>query len=44
MNEFVLQYAVHCGWPKASFLQGVVFDMANKLKDGLTWDGKPKTE
>ncbi len=42
MDEFVLQYAIHSGWPRASFVQGVVFEMAEKLKNGLTWDGKPK--
>lgn len=41
MDEFVLQYAVHSGWPRASFIQGVVLEMAEKLKKGLTWDGKP---
>lgn len=41
MDEFVLQYAIHSGWPRASFVQGVVLDMAKKLKQGLTWDGKP---
>ncbi|GAB3098353.1 carboxymuconolactone decarboxylase family protein [Aestuariicella hydrocarbonica] len=42
MNEFVLQYAVHAGWPRASYVQGVVFEMAEKVKKNLTWDGKPK--
>lgn len=41
MNEFVLQYAIHSGWHRASVIQNVVFDMGKKLKDGLTWDGKP---
>jgi 4-carboxymuconolactone decarboxylase len=41
MDEFVLQYAIHSGWPRASFVQGVVFEMAEKLKNGQTWDGKP---
>ena len=41
MNEFVLQYAIHSGWPRASFVQGVVFEMADKLQKRLTWDGKP---
>jgi 4-carboxymuconolactone decarboxylase len=40
MNEFVLQYAIHSGWPRASVLQGVVIEMAEKIKNGLTWDGK----
>lgn len=44
MDEFVLQYAVHSGWPRASFIQGVVLDMAKKLKQGLSWDGKPLEE
>lgn len=42
MHEFVLQYAIHSGWPRASYLQGVVFDMAKKVEAGLTWDGKEK--
>jgi len=44
MDEFVLQYAIHSGWPRASFVQGVVFEMAEKLKSRLTWDGKPLDE
>ncbi len=42
MDEFVLQYAIHSGWPRASFVQGVVLEMAEKLRNGLTWDGKEK--
>jgi 4-carboxymuconolactone decarboxylase len=34
MNEFVLQYAIHAGWPRASVIQGVVFDQARRIKDG----------
>ena len=44
MDEFVLQYAIHSGWPRASVIQSVVLEMAEKLKNGLTWDGKPKPE
>lgn len=44
MDEFVLQYAIHSGWPRASFVQGVVIEMAQKIKQGLTWDGKPKED
>ena len=44
MNEFVLQYAIHSGWPRASFVQGVVFEMADKIQKRLTWDGKPLGE
>jgi 4-carboxymuconolactone decarboxylase len=38
LNEFVLQYAVHAGWPKASVIQGVVLEMAKKVEDGLAWN------
>ncbi len=34
MNEFVLQYAIHAGWPKASVIQSVVFDQAKRIKEG----------
>ena len=39
LHEFVLQYAVHAGWPKASVIQGVVFEMAAKFEKGLAWNG-----
>lgn len=39
MNEFVLQYAIHSGWPKASVAQGAVLEMAKKIQNGLFWDG-----
>ena len=39
LNEFVLQYAVHAGWPKASRIQGEVIVMAKKVADGLPWNG-----
>lgn len=35
MNEFVLQYAVHAGWPRASVIQAAVFDQARRIKEGL---------
>lgn len=35
MQEFVLQYAVHAGWPKASVIQSVVFTMAKRVAEGL---------
>jgi 4-carboxymuconolactone decarboxylase len=35
MNEFVLQYAVHAGWPKASVIQAVLFDQARRIKENL---------
>jgi len=39
MHEFVLQYAVHAGWPKASMVQDVVFAMAKKVAAGQPYDG-----
>ncbi len=39
MQEFVLQYGIHAGWPKASVVQGAVFDMAKKVAAGLAWNG-----
>ena len=39
MQEFVLQYGVHAGWPKASVVQGVVFEMSKKVAAGLPWNG-----
>jgi 4-carboxymuconolactone decarboxylase len=37
MQEFVLHYGTHCGWPKASVVQGVVFEMIKKVELGLPW-------
>ena len=37
MQEFVLQYAVHGSWPKASFMQGVVIEMGERVKKGLPY-------
>ncbi|MBH0112104.1 carboxymuconolactone decarboxylase family protein [Novosphingobium sp. YJ-S2-02] len=39
LHEFVLQYGVHAGWPKASVVQGVIFEVAAKIEKGLPWDG-----
>lgn len=39
MQEFVLQYGIHAGWPKASVVQGVVFEMIKKVEAGLPWNG-----
>jgi 4-carboxymuconolactone decarboxylase len=38
MFEFVLQYAIHGGWPRASVMQGTVMEMAPKVEQGLSWD------
>lgn len=39
LQEFVLQYAIHAGWPKASLIQAAVSDMARKFAAGLPWNG-----
>ncbi len=39
MQEFVLAYAVHAGWPKASIVQGAVYEMTRKFDAGLPWNG-----
>ena len=39
LHEFVLHYAIHAGWPKASVIQGVVLEMAKKVADGVPWNG-----
>jgi 4-carboxymuconolactone decarboxylase len=36
-QEFVLQFAIHGGWPKASFLQGVVMEMGDRVQKGLPY-------
>lgn len=38
MQEFVLQYALHGGWPKASVMQGVVFEMGKRVTEGLPFE------
>jgi 4-carboxymuconolactone decarboxylase len=38
LQEFVLQYAVHGGWPKASVIQGAVIAMIKNYQAGLPWD------
>lgn len=37
MNEFVLQYAVHGGWPRASVMQAVVLEMGERVTKGLPY-------
>ena len=39
LQEFVLQYAIHAGWPKASVVQGAIFEMTKKFEAGVAWDG-----
>jgi 4-carboxymuconolactone decarboxylase len=38
MQEFVLQYAIHGGWPKASVMQGAVLQMADRVAKGLPYE------
>ncbi len=35
MQEFVLQYAIHGGWPKASVMQAVVLEMGERITNGI---------
>jgi 4-carboxymuconolactone decarboxylase len=39
LQEFVLQFALFHGWPKASLVQSAVFDMIKKVEAGLPWHG-----
>lgn len=38
LHEFVLQYAIHSGWPRASVIQSVVIEMSRKVASGLAWN------
>lgn len=38
LQEFVLAYGLCAGWPKASLIQGVVFEMIKKIEAGLAWN------
>lgn len=38
MHEFVLQYAVHGGWPKASVMQATVFEMGKRVAEGKPFE------
>lgn len=37
MQEFVLQYAIHGGWPKASVMQAAVSEMGKRVTEGLPY-------
>lgn len=39
LQEFVLQYAIHAGWPKASVIQGAVGEMIRNHAEGKPWNG-----
>lgn len=38
MQEFVLQYAIHGGWPKASVIQGAVIEMGKLIQEGRPYE------
>jgi 4-carboxymuconolactone decarboxylase len=38
MFEFVLQYAIHGGWPKASVMQQAVIQMSERVAKGLPFE------
>jgi 4-carboxymuconolactone decarboxylase len=38
MLEFVLQYAIHGGWPKASVIQQAVIQMSERVAKGLPFE------
>ncbi|MBV1686827.1 carboxymuconolactone decarboxylase family protein [Novosphingobium sp. G106] len=38
MLEFSLQYGVHAGWPRASLVNGIIMQMAQKVEAGLGWN------
>lgn len=38
MLEFVLQYALHSGWPMASVVQSAVFEQAPRVAQGLPFE------
>jgi 4-carboxymuconolactone decarboxylase len=33
-----VQYGVHAGWPRASFVNGVILEMAKKIEAGQPWN------
>jgi 4-carboxymuconolactone decarboxylase len=37
MLEFSLQYGLHAGWPRASLVNGIIMQMAEKVAAGLPW-------
>jgi 4-carboxymuconolactone decarboxylase len=38
MYEFVLQYAIHAGWPRGSVMQGAVMEQAPRVAKGLPFE------
>lgn len=37
MQEFILQFAIDAGWPKASVMQGVVIEMGKRVAENLPY-------
>jgi len=44
MQEFVLQYAIHGSWPKASVMQAAVLEMGERVKKGLPYEERKNAE
>jgi len=44
MHEFVLHYACHGGWHKASSILVILFEMVDKIAKGLSYDGSKLPE
>jgi 4-carboxymuconolactone decarboxylase len=38
MQEFVLHYAIHGGWPRASVMQATVLEMGQRIAKGLPYE------
>jgi 4-carboxymuconolactone decarboxylase len=38
MHEFVLQFAIHAGWPRASVVQSAVIEQADRVAKGLPFE------
>ena len=38
MNEFVLQYAIHAGWPRGSVMQAAVLEQAARVDQNLPFE------
>ncbi|HXK22874.1 MAG TPA: carboxymuconolactone decarboxylase family protein [Myxococcota bacterium] len=39
LHEFVLQLAVHAGWPRAAVIHGAILEMAERVAKGLPFEG-----
>ncbi|MBU6267675.1 MAG: carboxymuconolactone decarboxylase family protein [Sphingomonadales bacterium] len=41
MQEFVLAYGLVMGWPRASMIQGLVWEQVRNFENGWPWSGEP---